>query len=85
MDSHENAALPEQFATAAVVFGLVSLVVCWWFPFGPTLALCGTAAAVGSWLAGGGFRSLVGLAFAALGFATGMLIAADSWWQTLPL
>jgi hypothetical protein len=84
MDRDENAAMPEQLATAGVVFGLVSLVVCWWFPFGPALALAGTAAGVGSWLGGGGLRSLVGLAFAASGFATGVLIAADSWWQTLP-
>jgi hypothetical protein len=79
MDTDANASVPEQLATAAVVFGLVGCAVCWWFPFGPILGLCGTVAGVGSWLAAGGARAAVGAVLAAVAAGTGLLLAWDYW------
>lgn len=67
-------------AAGEIVFGLVSLAVCWWFPFGPILGAVG----VGMGLAAVGIgtdreQSAVGVIAAAIGAGTGMLLAWDYW------
>jgi hypothetical protein len=75
-----DASAPEQCATAAVVLGLVSLVVCWWFPFGALLGATGTALGIGAWYAGRvAERALVGAFLAASGTGAALLLAWDYW------
>jgi hypothetical protein len=78
-DSDTVTSVPDALTTAATVFGLVSLALCWWFPFGPTLGICGTVCGVASWLAGGGGRAVVGGLLAASGAGAGLLLAWDYW------
>lgn len=49
MPSNMNASTADQLAASAIVFGLVSLGVCWWFPFGPVLGVVGTGLGVLGW------------------------------------
>jgi hypothetical protein len=67
-------------AAGAIVFGLVSLAVCWWFPFGPILGAVGVAMGIAAWTIGTDReQSAVGLIVAAIGAGTGMLLAWDYW------
>lgn len=84
MHTDASAPIPEQLATAAVVFGLFSLAVCWWFPFGAVLGLCGTVLGFASMISGGGLRGVVGFLLALCGAGSGLLLAADSWIQSVP-
>lgn len=86
MEPDVNASTTDQIAAAAVVFGLVSLGVCWWFPFGPVLGLVGTGLGALAWWTGrDGERALVGAALAACGTGAGLLLAGDYWWRVLGL
>jgi hypothetical protein len=68
------------------VLGLVSLAVCWWFPFGQTLGVVGTGfGVVGWWGTRDGGRALVGTALAATGAGAGLLLAWDYWWRAFGL
>ena len=69
----------DELAAGAAVFGLFALGVCWWFPFGAAVGLCGAVCGLGSWLAGGGRPALVGLALAAAAAGAGLLLAWDYW------
>ncbi|HXD88315.1 MAG TPA: hypothetical protein VN641_17635 [Urbifossiella sp.] len=84
MHTDATAPIPEQLSTAAVVFGLFSLAVCWWFPFGAVLGLCGTVLGFSSWITGGGMRAAVGFLLAISGAGAGLLLAADSWIPHVP-
>jgi hypothetical protein len=67
MVSHATAPIAERLATAAVDFGLVSLVVCWLFPFGPRLGAAGVAASLLAARTGrDNERALVGTALVAI-------------------
>jgi hypothetical protein len=82
----DSTAIADRLATGAVVFGLVSLVVCWLFPFGPLLGVAGAVAGLLAMLTGrAGERALVGTALAAIGAGTGLLLAWDYWRRVLGL
>lgn len=82
MRADENATAGDQLAATAVVFGLVSMMTCWWFPYGPVVGATGTALGLGGWWAGGaGDRARVGTALAACGAGAGLLLAWDYWWR----
>ena len=85
MTVDENASVADQCAAAAVVFGLVSLLTCWWFPFGPVVGTVGTGLGVIGWWGGVGTRAIVGLILAASGAAAGLLLAGDYWWRVFGL
>jgi hypothetical protein len=76
MHTDANASVSEWFSTAAVVLGLISLVTCWWFPFGAVLGVVGTGLGVLAWSGG---RPLVGTVLAAAGGGTGLLLGWDYW------
>jgi hypothetical protein len=82
MDASHDATPAEQLATGAVVLGLVSLVMCWWFPFGPVVGTVGCFMGAAGWCrnpdAG---RGPVGTLLAACGAGTGLLLAWDYWWR----
>ncbi|HEX4613653.1 MAG TPA: hypothetical protein VH092_36055 [Urbifossiella sp.] len=86
MAADENVSAADQFAAAAVVLGLVSLGVCWWFPFGPVLGVIGTGLGILAWWTGrDGERALVGMTLAATGAGAGLLLAWDYWWRAFGL
>jgi hypothetical protein len=86
MDADANAPAADQLAAAAVVLGLVSLVTCWWFPFGPTLGAVGTGLGIAScWTARDRWRARVGTGLAACGTGAGLLLAWDYWWRVFGL
>jgi hypothetical protein len=73
----------EEFGVGAQVFGLLSLGLCWWFPFGPLLGAFGTGLGIASLMAGVGRRRFVGTAFAISGLAIGLLLASNDWTRLL--
>lgn len=80
MTADANFSVADQSAAGALVLGLVSLVTCWWFPFGPTLGVVGAGLGVVGWWGGSdGRRALVGTALAACGAGSGLLLAWDYW------
>ena len=80
MGPDANAFTTDQLAAAAAVFGLVSLAVCWWFPFGPVLGLAGTACGLLPWwFDRDRARTLVGALLAAFGAAVGLALAWSYW------
>jgi hypothetical protein len=86
MDTDHDTAPADQFAAGAVVFGLVSLGACWWFPFGPALGLVGCGMGLLGWYAGrDGTRALLGTLLAACGSGAGLLLAWDYWWRLIGL
>jgi|GEM_PF-2231885 len=86
MQPDANASFSEQCSAAAVVFGLVSLVTCWWFPYGPTVGAVGTAFGLLAWWIGQhGERALLGTALAAFGTATGVALAWNYWQRVFGL
>jgi hypothetical protein len=85
MSADENASPADQCAAVAVVFGLVSLLTCWWFPYGPVVGVVGMGFGVIAWWAGVGGRALVGTALAACGAGAGLLLAGDYWWRVFGL
>ena len=79
-----NASTADQLAAGAIVFGLVSLVTCWWFPFGAVLGLVGALSGIGAWWGetGGGRRgdqAVVGTALSVAGAGAALLLAWDEW------
>jgi hypothetical protein len=86
MSPDENASIADQFAAAAMMFGMVSLATCWWFPFGPTLGAVGTFCGMLAWRLGSMTeRGMVGMALAASGMAAGLLLAWEYWWRLFGL
>jgi hypothetical protein len=84
MDADANASVPDQLAAASVVFGLVSLVVGWWFPFGPSLGVVGAGLGVLAWwTVRDGGQALLGIALAGCGAGIGGLLGWDEWWRIL--
>jgi hypothetical protein len=82
----ENASTADQCAGAAVVLGLVSLAVCWWFPFGAILGGVGAALGLLGWCIGPATeRALVGTGLAACGAGAGVLLAWDYWHRVFGL
>ena len=73
----------EELGVGAQVFGLLSLGLCWWFPFGPLLGACGTGLGVASLIAGVGRRGMVATVLASTGLAVGLLLASNDWTRLL--
>jgi len=72
-------------AAGAIVFGLVSLAVCWWFPFGPILGLVGVGMGLAAGIGTDREESGVGVMVAAIGAGTGILLAWDYWRRVVGL
>jgi hypothetical protein len=74
----------DDLGAAALVFGMISLLLCWWFPYGGILGACGVAMGVAGW-AGGGRSAGPGTLIAAAGTGAALLLAWDYWWRVLGL
>lgn len=73
-------------AAGAIVFGLVSFAVCWWFPFGPILGLAGVGMGIAAWIIGTERRqSGLGVIVAAIGAGSGLLLGWDYWRRVVGL
>ena len=72
-------------AAGAIVFGLVSLAVCWWFPFGPILGAVGVGMGIAAGIGTDREESGVGVMVAAIGAGTGILLAWDYWRRVVGL
>jgi hypothetical protein len=80
MHAGPDATFADQLAAGAVVFGLVSLLTCWWFPFGPAVGTVGAGmGVVGWWRSPDAGRALVGTILAACGAGAGLLLAWEYW------
>lgn len=80
LDADANASAAEQCASAGVALGLVSVLTCWWFPFGALVGAAGTAFGLVGWYAGrAAERALVGAALAAVGTGAGLLLGWNYW------
>jgi len=69
----------------ALTFGLLSLGLCWWFPFGAILGACGVALGLASGLAGGGRLAWLGVLSSAGGASAAMIQIWDLWSHLLGL
>ncbi len=67
----------ETLGAGAMVFGLLSLGLCWWFPFGAVLGICGIGFGLASRLAGKSRHSAIGMIYSAGGVASAMLLVWD--------
>jgi hypothetical protein len=84
MDTNRDARPADQLAAGSVVFGLVSLFTCWWFPFGPVVGTVGCGMGLIGWYGGrDGAQALVGTLLAACGTGAGLLLAWDYWWRLI--
>lgn len=67
--------------TSALALGTLSLLLCWWFPFGAFLGATGVVIGLVSWLAGWGReRALFGGLLGASGLAAASLMNW-AWWS----
>jgi hypothetical protein len=86
MSPWEDTTRSETIGVGAMIFGFLSLVLCWWFPFGALLGACGVGFGLAARLAGGSRPALIGSIYAAGGLATGTVLAAwDTWGRWLGL
>jgi hypothetical protein len=70
----------------SVAFGLLSLALCWWFPFGTVLGVCGLLLGLAGLVAGDRTnRSVIGCLLAVVGVGTGLLLAWGLWVYRLAL
>ncbi len=80
MAENTNDSLAECFISGAIIFGMVSSVLCWWFPYGAIIGLLGvTFGVLGWWTGNQTTRSLVGIALSACGAGASILLAWDYW------
>lgn len=73
----------EELGAGAHVLGLLSLGLCWWFPFGLLLGACGTSLGVASLISGMGQRGFLATALALTGLVVGLMLASDDWSRLL--
>jgi hypothetical protein len=83
MDTDHDATPAEQLASGALALGLVSLLTCWWFPFGAILGCVGTGMGVAGWRTPDARRALLGTILAACGTCAGLLLAWEFWRRLL--
>lgn len=84
MTSDANASPAEQCTAAAIVFGLVSSLTCWWFPYGAILGTFGVILGLIGWYGSKEVgRPLVGIFLSAAGGGASILLAWDYWWRII--
>ena len=84
MSIEANASPAEQCTAGGIIFGLVSCLTCWWFPFGAILGTFGLLlGSIGLARGKEVQRSLVGICLSAIGGFTGLLLAWDYWWRII--
>ncbi len=82
MPAETDPSVVERIGLTGFVFGLIGMVLCWWFPYGPSLAAVGTLLGLAAWLSGDR-RAILGAFLAATGMAGGALLAWDDWKQLI--
>lgn len=80
MVEHGNDSLAECFISGSIIFGMISSLLCWWFPYGAIIGLLGATFGVLGWFTGRQTgRTLVGIALSACGGGASILLAWDYW------
>jgi hypothetical protein len=82
MTPEADPTLAGRLGMTGLAFALFGMAVCWWYPFGPLVALVGAVLAAAGWL-GGDRLGRLGTALAAGGAAAGAVIAWESWARLL--
>jgi hypothetical protein len=79
MSQPSQAGRAETLGVGAMVFGLLSLGLCWWFPFGAVLGGSGVGFGVYSRLIGKSRSALIGTLFSTGGITASMLLTPFFW------
>ncbi len=74
MSQWDDATRAETIGVGAMVFGFLSLMLCWWIPFGAILGAWGLGFGLAARLAGGSRSALIGSVSSASGLAAGLLL-----------
>jgi hypothetical protein len=81
-----DASAADQFGASSMVFALISLATCWWFPYGAVIGAVGVGWGLLGWCLGNpSERSVLGAVLAACGMGAGVLLAWDYWQRTFGL
>ena len=80
MVNDANATWAGEAGSVSHAFGMLSLLSCWWFPFGPVLGMIGVFAGAVGWLSGDrSGRSVLGIAFSGAASTVGLIAAWGTW------
>jgi hypothetical protein len=69
----------ETLGVGALVFGLLSLGLCWWFPFGAVLGACGLGFGLASRVVGSSRSARIGTLYSLGGVMASVLLASYVW------
>jgi hypothetical protein len=73
-------------ASGSIAFALFALAVCWWFPFGPLIAVvAGTLAFLALVLGGTTPQAVLGLLLAGAAAGTGLVLGWNDAWRLVGL
>ena len=74
MSADADVAPAEQAEVGAFALGLLSLALCWWFPYGAFLGACGAVTGIGAWAAGRRGRAALAAGLGLAGAAAGAVL-----------
>ena len=80
-----NTSRAETLGVGAMAFGLLSLGLCWWFPFGAMLGGSGVGFGVSSRFVGKSRSALIGTLFSMGGIAASILTTPYFWDRLLDM